>query len=74
MLASIKVEIIMSQLVGEAHFRSEKIAVCIFHIQIGITGNTPRQGIVMTGGELLIVGNLSNDARQILRVKTSMLS
>ena len=32
----------MSQPVGEAHFRSEKIAVCIFHIQIGITGNTPR--------------------------------
>ena len=70
MLASIKVEIIMSQPVGEAHFRSKKIAVCIFHLQKRITGDSSRQGIMMTGRELLVVGNLSNDGSQILRVKS----
>ena len=37
MLVRIKVEIIMSHTIGNADFRSEKVAIGIFHFQIGIT-------------------------------------
>ena len=60
----------MSHTIGNAYFRSEKVAIGIFHFQIWITGNASCKGIVMTGRKLLVVGYLSYDARQILRIKT----
>ena len=60
----------MSHTIGNAYFRSEKVAIGIFHFQIWITGNASCKGIMMTGRKLLVIGYLSYDARQILRIKT----
>ena len=70
LLVCIKVEVVIRQAVREAQLGPEEVSVSILSLQIRVTRYASRDCIVVTGGKLLVVGEVGHDAGHVLAIKS----
>ena len=70
LLVCIKVEVVIRQAVREAQLGPEEVSVGILSLQIRVTRYASRDCIVVTGGKLLVVGEVGQDAGHVLGIKS----